>query len=287
MMTFLSALPVESVPLPSPALLPAQATPAGGISFHAPESPAALPYYLFRPTSLRPDRRPLVAVHGISRNAYEHVRTFAPLAERTGRLVVAPYFGPAQCKRYQRILDETCRSDEALLATLETLAARTGRAIAEVDIFGFSGGAQFAHRFGMLHPERVGRLALASAGWYTFPTVEDVFPYGIAEVDEEGWRIAASFGRFLRIPALVLVGEQDTQRDENLRKGRRVDPRQGATRVERGRRWTEAIRRAARERGILARTELQLLPGCGHSFADCVARAGLAERVVEWFDRSD
>jgi poly(3-hydroxybutyrate) depolymerase len=34
---------------------------------------------------------------------------------------------------------------------------------------GYSGGGQFVHRFMLVHPGRVARVAVGAAGWYTFP----------------------------------------------------------------------------------------------------------------------
>ncbi len=275
---------IAATPAASSSFRPAGPAQGMEIVFRVPASNDAVPYYLYVPTRLRGDRRPLIAVHGISRNALRQARTFAPLAERSGRLLVAPLFSTVQCRRYQKVVVDDCRSDSALLQTLDDVTERTGLAVERVDLCGFSGGSQFSHRFAMLHPDRVGRLALASAGWYTFPTIEDPFPYGIAENSPEGRRIAAALDRFLRIPVLVLVGERDVERDAVLRKGARVDPRQGRSRVERARRWAEAVRQAAQARRVPSTVAFQLLPGCGHDFAECAARAGLAGRVVAWFD---
>ena len=263
---------------------PVDPAPGMEIVFRAPASRDAVPYYLYVPKRLRGDRRPLVAVHGISRNALRQARIFAPLAERSGRLLVAPLFSTVQCRRYQKVVVDDCRADSALMATLNDVAERSGVGTGRIDLFGFSGGSQFAHRFAMLYPDRVGRLALASAGWYTFPTPDDPFPYGIAGGSAEGRRIASSLDRFLRIPKLVLVGERDVERDAGLRKGARVDTRQGRSRVERAQRWAEAVRQAAQARRVPATVAFRILPGCGHDFAECAARAGLAERVVTWLD---
>lgn len=258
--------------------------PGVAISFHGPSPGNPLPCYLYVPEIICADRRPLVAVHGISRNARAHAQAFAPLAARSGRVVVAPLFDEPHFRRYQKVMMDEPRADHALLAMLEHMRGRVRLATGPVDLFGFSGGSQFAHRFAMLHPERVACLVLAAAGWYTFPSEEDRFPYGMAPASAPGRDIAASLDRFLQIPTLVLVGEADTARDAGLRQGRRVDPRQGRTRVERAKRWTEAIRKAALTRGLPAQIVLQMLPGCGHNFTQCVARGALAERVVTWFD---
>ena len=199
---------------------------------------------------------------------------------------MAPLFRTNDWPYYQRVRSNQRRADEALIAVLDDLSARTGVPVDQVDMFGFSGGSQFAHRFAMLHPDRVAGLALASAGWYTFPSERDPFPYGIAPAGRVAQQIVDMLHEFLRIPTLVTVGAEDTERDAALRKERVVDLRQGLTRVERGSRWVSALRNQAIRRGIPATVEFRTVAGCGHSFDDCVAKGGLADQVVDWFART-
>lgn len=248
-----------------------------------PAPPGGVPYFLYRPSELDPDARAIVVVHGISRNADQHVDAFAPFAKRANRLVIAPIFSRESCRRYQQVVTQRCRADLLLLAVLRDVAALTGRAVDGVDLFGFSGGAQFAHRFAMLYPDRVASLALSSAGWYTFPGQQDRYPYGIASSTRTGRKIAANLDRYLRIPTLVLVGEHDVQRDGALRKNPTIDRQQGRTRVDRAGRWVEAARDVADARGVEATTTLRLMADCGHDFTDCVSHGGLAWHVMDWF----
>ena len=125
--------------------------------------------------------RPLVAVHGIRRGAREQAALFGARAAALGRVVVAPLFDAERWPAYQRI-GGARRSDLALLELLESLRAEGLMGQARFDLFGFSAGAQFAHRFAMLHAERVHHLNVSSAGWYTFPD-NTAFPYGIGAPD--------------------------------------------------------------------------------------------------------
>lgn len=252
----------------------------------SPDVAEGVPYYLYVPRRIDPAARPLVAVHGISRRAHVHLAAFAPLAEISGRILIAPLFSKARCKRYQQLVVDPCQADEALLATLRTVAAKTGHDMGKVDLFGFSGGAQFAHRFAMMHPERVGRLAVASAGWYTLPDYQEAFPYGLAGTVKGRERFRPKLPDFLAIPTLVMVGEKDLVRDGSLRQRPELDRRQGLTRVERAARWTQAMRQAAADRGVPAEIAFRVLPACGHSFEDCARDGGLVDLVMTWFAES-
>ena len=255
----------------------------GSHELQSPDVAEGIPYYFYVPSRVDPTARPLVVVHGISRRAHVHLATFAPFAEMSGRILIAPLFSKARCKRYQQLVADPCRADQALLATLRAVATKTGYDMSQVDLFGFSGGAQFAHRFAMMYPERVGRLAVASAGWYTLPDFEEAFPYGLASIANGRERFQAKLPDFLAIPTLVMVGERDLVRDESLRRRAEVDRRQGLTRVERAARWSQAMRQAAADRGVHAKISFHVLPACGHSFEDCARDGGLVDLVTTWF----
>ena len=251
-----------------------------------PQDSEGVPYYLFIPQEVDSKAPPLITIHGISRRADEHFAAFKSRAERGGRVLIAPLFTDAGCRRYQQVILDRCRADRALFATLREISAATGINVDRFDLFGFSGGAQFAHRFALLHPRRVIRLAVASAGWYTLPDETEPYPYGLAPPSRDRQRFTPKLEDFLAIPTLVLVGEQDIERDATLRKERRVDQHQGLTRLERGARWSQALRRAAAANDVTAKIRFQALPGCGHSFEDCVRDGRLVETVMAWFTGS-
>ena len=265
--------------------------PARRFDFHRPRDEGSAPYFLYVPRWLDPEARPVVSVHGILRKAKAHIAAFAPWAEDSGRIVIAPLFSEAQCRRYQKVVLDKRQADLALMAALRDVADRTGIDTARVDLFGFSGGAQFAHRFALLHPEHIGRLAVCSAGWFTWPDAFEAYPYGLAPEPRSarrgnrsnGPRFRPDLEAFLQIPVLVLVGERDIERDLTLRKEPMLDRRQGLNRVERAERWSDSLRDVAARLGVTADARLRLLPDCGHSFEDCVQQGGLVDEVAAWF----
>lgn len=226
------------------------------------------------------DGAPLfVAAHGISRNAEEHATLFAPFAEKRGVVLVAPYFDPDEHDDYQRLgrTGRGRRADQALDAILEEVRSLTGASGGKVLLFGFSGGAQFAHRYTMLHPDRVERAVVAAAGWYTFPDSSITYPYGIGPTaDLEGARFEPQ--KFLRVPIKVLVGEADTG-STNLRQNAAVDRQQGTTRLERARNWAGAMRHAAQERGQVPLVTFEQVPAIKHSFKQFMLEGGLGDKV--------
>ncbi|MCP1335480.1 PHB depolymerase family esterase [Futiania mangrovi] len=262
---------------------------------HLPVSPIApasrnvsaghrLPYRLHIPARAVPGAAPIVAVHGVSRNAGEHLRAYRAIAERTGRILVAPRFTKSGHPRYQRLGTPGRPADVALIGALEEIAAATGSTAARVILIGFSGGAQFAHRFAMAHPERVAALGLGAAGWYTLPDPGLSYPFGLDGEEPRAAAARANLDRFLCLPMHVHVGALDLERDEVFRVDPDLDAVQGATRVERAARWTHAVTETALSRGLAPRVTFELLPGCTHSFADCVKAGALPLRLGDWLD---
>ncbi len=249
---------------------------AFAIRLHEGRGAMTPPVVLGLPATMRPDAVPLVAIHGISRGAREIVEAFAARAADEGRPVIAPVFSEQDWSGYQRLVSPR-RADLALLNLLDNLRLAGIVGAGRVDLFGYSGGAQCAHRFAMLHPQRVRRLSVCAAGWWTYPD-SAAFPYGLGGA-ADGWgaRMAAALPEFLNLDIAVSVGADDDKPDPAMRSAAALDAQQGASRLARARGWVAALHAAAAARGLAApRTSFTVLPGSGHDFVAC-ARAGLVD----------
>lgn len=245
--------------------------------------PGAVPSaWLIRPVQARAVP-PVVAIHGLNREVERMAGLLAARADATGRTIVLPVFDPRNWRRFQRAACPQ-RSDWGLLALLRILREEGWIGAETPDLSGFSGGAQFAHRFAWLYPTEVGRLCLVAPGWWTFPDTSGSYPFGINS-DGTGhaattFRLSANLPRFLDREIDVLVGALDVEQDQNLRQDPAVMAQQGANRVERARAWTATAQRTARQHGLTPRIGFQLMANCGHSFADCVANGALDRAFV-------
>lgn len=265
--------------MPDGSLFPAEAV-AGGTASELRLRPgcrrAAPPAWLIEPASRDTGAPPLVIVHGITRNAAEIAERMAARAHKTGRTIVAPLFAAPTFKGYQRLFGGR-RADLALIALLDALIDEGRIPAGPVELAGFSGGAQFAHRFAWLYPHRLGRLTLAAPGWWTFPDTAP-YPYGLGRStegpsDAPRW-MQANLADFLNRDITVAVGSDDCRPDSQTRSGPAIDAQQGPDRLTRARRWAAAATATAERLGLSPRIALHTLPGAGHDFRAC-ADAGL------------
>lgn len=228
-------------------------------------------------------RHPLVLIHGHGRGANRQFRAFLPTAITRGVPLIAPVFPPDRFEGYQSLagVDGPLAAMTALADTLDDVSWHLRLPTDQVDLLGFSGGAQFVHRFAMLSPSRVLRAVVASAGWYTYLDEDRPFPRGVGASEWSGGRSVDVSG-FLGTSVHVIVGERDIERDKNLRTGRTIDRRQGTDRLTRALRWTDHLEDVARIRGLRPRVSFDLLPGTGHSFSEAVERGDLVARVLDF-----
>ena len=254
--------------------------PQGQVLRRSLRTDATQEYFLYIPSSGSTAAPLFVAVHGISRNALEHATMFAEHAEAYGVTLLVPYFTEKENDDYQRLgrAGRGSRADLVLDAILQEVARLTGASASKIYLFGFSGGAQFAHRYTMAHPERVARAVVAAAGWYTFPDVRTPYPYGIGPSAELP-SLQFDPEQFLRVPITVLVGEEDIQQSESLRRNPEVDNQQGVTRIDRARNWVAAMRAAADAHHLEPLVSFDQVAGIQHSFKQFMQEGQLGERV--------
>jgi len=228
----------------------------------------------------RPGQSVLVVVHGISRNAAEIAARFAAHPEFAKITIIAPLFAKRTFGQYQQLQTRKAgqvRADVALIGLLDDLAGDYGIATDRFGLFGFSGGAQMAHRFAMFHPERVDRLCVVSAGWYSMPRADLAYPYGIGNAD--GAPVVAP--AFLDIPTTVIVGNRDTRVDGSVRQDPLIDGYQGHNRLRRARCYVRAVQAYAEAMGKAVRPQLLTLPDVSHDFTQCVRDGNLIDEAAK------
>ncbi|MEQ8261999.1 alpha/beta hydrolase [Pseudohaliea sp.] len=249
-----------------------QSQPGNSLRAHRSPGVPGIAYYSYRPPGCAAAATPLVFVHGYNRQVEEQASALRGLCDRLGCPLVAPYFSSERHPRYQRLGRgaDGLRADRFLDACLDDFS---GARAAPFYLAGFSGGAQFAHRYAMAHPRRVRHLVAVAAGWYTFPSDSVAFPRGLRTAHSlRGYSLNPE--QFLQVPMTVIVGAEDTG-TRNLRQSPELDASQGRTRVERARNWVAHLRLAARQHHQTSRVSYLEVPAVGHDFSEFLERGRL------------
>lgn len=252
------------------------------ILFRRLPSQEQMTYYYFVPKTVS---KVLVLVHGISRNSEEIIKTFKPLAEKSNVLLIAPIFKKGFAKDYQRLgrNGKGPRSDYQLMGILKDCKLLANIEFNKFNLFGFSAGAQFVHRFAFAHPTLINKVALVAAGWYTLPTKHLAYPWGL-KLKKEFNDVVFTPKRFLRTKYRVYIGSKDNKRDASLNKNPTIDETQGLNRLERASSWIELMQLQIQKHGIKNHIELEILPNSSHDFLSCVNNANLHIKAMKWLN---
>lgn len=139
-----------------------------------------------------------------------------------------------------------------------------GLEAARYDLFGHSAGGQILHRFALFHTGgRADRILAANSGWYTVPTFEQEFPYGLKRTGMSEDQLGAAFATEL----IVFLGQEDDEDETrgSLRRTPEAD-RQGAHRLARGRYFFRNARHTAEQLGADFRWKMVTVAGVGHDY---------------------
>jgi pimeloyl-ACP methyl ester carboxylesterase len=238
---------------------------------------ADTPTQVFIPSNVSKDQnlQVLVVLHGMNGNGIAMSQGLLEYAEKYKWVVVAPTIN--YDKNWQNV-EVVSHEDPALALKInEMLDDLPGILDLKLNhlalLLGFSRGAQLAHRYAMMYPERTLAVTTISAGSYTLPLSElptnspkpkelpttantstFAFPYGVGDIANY---TGHPFNRtdFKKIKFWVEVGELDNKNNDVSRV---YDPYIGANRVERARSFYTALQQA----GVTA--TFNIYPGAGH-----------------------
>lgn len=232
--------------------------------------------FTYKPEGFSPTTPVVFILHGTRRNADVYRDQWAPLAEDNGFLVVAPEFIRTDFPQsFGYNLGNVYTRDGALLprerwaftlieGMFDRVKALTGSIRPTYSLYGHSAGSQFVHRFLYYMPQaRVQRAVAANAGWYTLPSYDEDFPYGLKGTGLPPEYLGATLSR----PLVVLLGEDDDNPNSaNLRRTPEA-MRQGRHRLARGKRFFELARQQAERLAVPFNWHLDTVPDVGHNNA--------------------
>lgn len=243
------------------------------------DGPAGLHVYYSAPPEPS-TARILIGVHGLSRDARGHRDDWARLVGGRNVLVLVPELTAAAYPEYN--LGDAVDARGAVRPArrwsfgvveelFDRVTADVGSDARTYALFGFSGGAQFAHRLVELVPgHRADVVVAANAGWYTMPDGAEPYPWGLAGTPAGPDDLARVFATRL----VLVLGRRDADpRDPSLRRDPRTD-RQGTQRLDRGRAFHRRAAAAARALALPFAWRLHEEPELAHDHAGA-ARAAL------------
>ncbi len=216
----------------------------------------------------------LVVLHGMKGSGEAMVRDMKQFAEQYKWILFAPTFNYQTDYMNTQVI---AQEDPLLLGQLNEMLDDLPKAIGiaiqpKLLVYGFSRGAQLAHRFALLYPERTLAVTTIAAGSYTMPfaNLSDInlkvthvdsksnllpFPFGMSDATKISGR---PFNRtaFKKVNFWLEVGDQD---NKNSDVPRDFDPYQGANRVERAKAFYGALKQVGNN------VSLNIYPTVGHS----------------------
>ncbi|MBK19117.1 MAG: alpha/beta hydrolase [Rhodospirillaceae bacterium] len=235
---------------------------------------APMTVYYYRPDTFKPDGPVLIALHGLSRNAYGYRNYFAKSAHKYGVLVLAPEFTRKNFRGSRRfnlgnLKDKSGATQPKSLwafpvidRVFEKSRAMLGFERQKYALFGHSAGSQFVHRMILFSPsEKMSAAVAANAGWYTVPDKRIAFPYGLKGTDSATKKLRDAFGQKLTI----LLGTDDN--DESHKTLRKTEGalQQGSHRLARGRNFYQRSMEIAAQKKLSFRWQIREVPGVAHS----------------------
>lgn len=234
-----------------------------------------------RPEGFGPNSPIVFVMHGVQRNGKTYRDAWVPHSRKDGFLLLVPEFPedeyPGEAYQQGNLRDRQGKPappEEWTFWIIEKLfdhaKTLTGNKVEKYHLYGHSAGGQFVHRFVLFMPQaRYARAIAANPGFYTFPTQDAEYPYGLKRTPITGPISPAVFG----LDFVLMLGAEDTNRDDpNLRKTPQADA-QGLTRLERGRNYFRTATLLAEKESAEFNWRLVTVPGVGHSNAMMSASA--------------
>ena len=172
------------------------------------------PYFLYVPPTYDATRpyRLLVVIHGASRSAERYSERFVDLANREQYIILAPLFD--ESVQFQDLgVESNQRADRRLLFLVAEVASRYMVESECFDMFGYSAGGQFAHRFLYLHPERLCSVVVGAPGTVTLAAFQRDWPVGIRDL-KDATRNEFRTSDINQVRTMLLIGKDDVGEKE-------------------------------------------------------------------------
>lgn len=247
---------------------------------HTPLSDKPINVFYHIPANATSTTPILVVYHGSSRDGANSRNLLMDEANAFGFIVIVPefstrYFPGGDAFNLGNIFEDGDNPSPATLVAQEEwtfslidplfdyFKSRINSNVTQYDVFGFSGGAQFAHRHLIFKPnDKINRTVAASSGWYTVVDNTIDFPYGTKLSPEE----TTNYASLLEKSLTIMVGsDDDDPNSAGLRHNDFADA-QGLNRVARANHFYAESLKLATDIGVASNWKLQILPDVNHNY---------------------
>ena len=241
------------------------------------------------PPSSGPDTPILIVIPGARRNAGEYRDQWSDLATANRFIVLTveasvKYFPTEYEYNAGGVIDSDGNQrpkEEWIYSAIEPLfddfVKRFGSSRTSYSLYGHSAGGGFVHRFMLMKLDaRVDRAVAANPAFYSLPTQELPYPFGLRGIPLEDNALENWFSK----PLVILLGELDTNpRTKPLSNGP-LARSQGPHVYARGLGFFHAAQMAAQEREAPFAWRLEIVPDVGHSNAHMASHA--VRHLFDW-----
>jgi len=160
----------------------------------------------------------VVCVHDSTRDLEPFVQGFGAWAREQHLALLVPHFpagvrGDGHADGYKFLHEGDIRYDVLLNDMVDQACAALGCTGPDFFLQGYSGGAQFVHRYLLLHPQRVRAASIGAPGEVTLLD-EGLDWWGGIRDAKALFGLAVQPATMRRTPIQLLVGERDTEMDE-------------------------------------------------------------------------
>lgn len=189
----------------------------------------------------------LFIFHGAGRNAVEYRNAWIEEANNRQIIIIAPKFSSTDFPggdgynlgnvfedgdnpSPDSLKPETDWAFSVIEPLFDNVKSKLGNTSGTYNIFGFSAGGQFAHRFMMYKPNaRVDKIVASASGWYTVPDSTVEFPYGIGNCPIENISPSNYFSKDMTIQ----IGTLDNDPNATALRRNSIVDQQGTNRYDR------------------------------------------------------
>ncbi|MEI6043449.1 MAG: hypothetical protein WCS37_03550 [Chloroflexota bacterium] len=227
---------------------------------------AGVPATVYIPEKIKrsQDTQLVIALHGMQGKGEAICKGLISFAEQNGVILLAPTFNYNPNWQDPQIV---ASEDPALATQLNQMVGELKIATNlqfnnHLLLYGFSRGAQLAHRYALLYPDKTLGVATLSAGSYTLPYKNDAskstqplpFPFGVSDLKNYTGK-PFNQKSFAKVNFLIEVGAMDNDPEQTPPAW---DSYLGRSRLERA----ESFYLALKEEGVAA--QITIFPDTAH-----------------------